>query len=180
VTLTGGRSRTSGPTLVGTTSSTGLHTAFAAQFAHMVDSAIEVLMVDYVGLMLLDEHDDLRPAGSSDEPGSGLETVQVQLGVGPGLDTMQQSRSVAVTDLSICPQYAVLWAGLPDGGARAVLSCPVRARGGLVGSFEAARVIAHVWTAMEIRRAESYARVIGLTLDLAAEAPAVAPDRASG
>lgn len=180
MTLSGGSSGAVGPPPISDTPPGVSRAAFAAQFARVVGSAIDVLRVDYVGLMLLDDHDDLRAAGSSDEPDFRLETVQIQLGVGPGFDTVQQSRSVAVSDLSTNAQYAALWAGLPHGGARAVLSCPVRARGGVVGNFEAARVMAHDWTAVEIRRAETYARVIGLTLDLAAETSVVGQDGAPG
>jgi GAF domain-containing protein len=173
VTLSVGGSGTVGPPPISDPPPKVSRAAFAAQLARVVDSAIDVVRVDYVGLMLLDDHDDLLAAGSSDERGFRLETVQIQLGMGPAFDAMQQSRSVAVTDLSTNSQYAALWAGLPHSGARAVLSCPLRARGGVVGNFEAGRVLAHDWTAAEIRRAETYARVIGLTLDLAAETSVV-------
>jgi GAF domain-containing protein len=140
----------------------------AAALAQTVQVAVDVLRVDSVGLMLLDEQGTLQAVGFTDDRASVLESTQVRVGQGPGLDTMDTSVTVAVADLSVVPAYAALWAGVSGTGLRAVLSCPIWAAGGVVGNLNAARRGPHAWTADEIREAEAYAKVVGLILDLAA------------
>ena len=133
-----------------------------------VQVAVDVLRVDSVGLMLLDEQGTLQVVGFTDEQASVLEAAQARLGQGPGLDAMNTGATVAVADLADTPAYAALWAGVSHSGVQAVLSCPVRAGGTVVGTVDAARRGPHVWTTDEIREAEAYAKVVGLILDLAA------------
>jgi GAF domain-containing protein len=140
----------------------------AAALAHTVQVAVDVLRVDSVGLMLLDEHGTLQAVGFTDDQASVLEATQVLVGQGPGLDTMDTASTVAIADLAVIPAYAALWAGVSGIGLRAVLSCPVRSGGTVVGNLNAARRGPHTWTAGEIREAEAYAKVVGLILDLAA------------
>jgi len=140
----------------------------AAALAQTVQVAVDVLRVDSVGLMLLDEHGTLQAVGFTDDQASVLDTTQVRVGQGPGLDTMDTAATVAIADLAVIPGYAALWAGVSGIGLRAVLSCPIWAAGAVVGNLNAARRRPHTWTADEIREAEAYAKVVGLILDLAA------------
>ena len=140
----------------------------AAALAHTVQVGVDVLRVDSVGLMLLDEKGTLQAVGFTDDRASVLESTQVRVGQGPGLDTMDTCVTVAVADLAVVPAYAALWAGVSGNGLRAVLSCPIWAAGAVVGNLNAARRRPHTWTADEIREAEAYAKVVGLILDLAA------------
>src|SRR5215213_1222103 len=61
-----------------------VESALADRLARVVESAVEVLRVDSVGLMLLDQHDALRPAGFTGFAASALEQVQIEIGEGPG------------------------------------------------------------------------------------------------
>lgn len=147
---------------------------FASRLGQAVDNAVTVLGVDSVGLMLLDDRDALRAVGSTDGASALLEDAQARIGEGPGIDTVRHEATVAVRDLATMPAYAELWASVSETGIRAVLSCPVKAGGSVVGNLNAARHRPHEWAAEEIQEIEAYSRVIGLTLELAAEAASVA------
>jgi GAF domain-containing protein len=143
--------------------------ALADRLARVVESAVDVLGVDGVGLMLLDHDDALRTAGFTNPPASALERVQAEIGEGPGIDASEREETVAVADLAEAPGYAGLWRRIAATGVRAVLASPVRVWGSVVGNLNAVRHRAHRWTEMEIRANEAYARVIGVTLDLAVQ-----------
>jgi GAF domain-containing protein len=100
--------------------------ALAKRLAGVVESAVEVLGVDGVGLMLLDDHDALRAAGYTDPPTSALEHVQAEIGEGPGIDAATRAETVAVADLAETSRYSALWRRIADSGVRAVLASPVR------------------------------------------------------
>jgi GAF domain-containing protein len=141
--------------------------ALADRLRRVVDSAVELLRVDGIGLMLLDDTDRLRMAGFTSGPAAALEQVQVELGLGPGIDASRRAETVAVEDLAQAADYASLWQRTARIGVRAVLASPVWVSGTVVGNLNALRDRAHRWSRDEIRANEAYARVIGITLDLA-------------
>jgi len=145
-----------------------VESGLADRVARMVESAVEVLGVDSVGLMLLAHHDNLRSAGFTASPASALEQVQIEIGEGPGIDASERAETIAVTDLAEASAYARLWRRLANTGVRAVLASPVLVRGNVIGNLNAVRNQAHRWTETEIRANEAYARVVGVTFDLAA------------
>ncbi len=161
-----------------------------ARMERALSAAGDVLGVDRVGLMLLDEHDELVAVGASDAPSGTLEHVQQRLGVGPGRDAMSTGQPVAVADLA-APlaehrDYTVVWRALQDAditdhrgsliGAsaascvRAVLAVPVRSHGEIVGNLNAIRAQVGPWTQRQIRAVQAYADVIGTLLTLSATA----------
>jgi len=146
-----------------------VESALADRLAHLVESAVEVLGVDSVGLMLLDQHDAPRTAGFTGFRASELEAVQVEIGEGPGIDASERAETVAVADLADAPSYARLWRRLADTGVRAVLASPVRVWDTVIGNLNAIRKDAHRWTQVEIRANEAYAKVIGVIFHLAAQ-----------
>jgi signal transduction protein with GAF and PtsI domain len=146
-----------------------VQSALADRLARVVESAVEVLGVDSVGLMLLDQHDALRPAGFTGFAASAFEQVQIEIGEGPGIDASERAETIAVTDLAQAPCYARLWRRLANTGVRAVLASPVRVWGNVIGNLNAVRRQAHRWTETEIRANDAYAKVIGVTFDLAAQ-----------
>ena len=121
-----------------------------------------------MGLMLLDQNDTLRTAGFTGFSASALEQVQVEIGEGPGIDASERAGTIAVADLGEAPCYGRLWRRLAHTGVRAVLASPVRVWGNVIGNLNAVRNQAHRWTETEIRANEAYAKVIGVTFDLAA------------
>ena len=146
-----------------------VESALADRLARVVDSAVEVLGVDSVGLMLLDHDDTLRAAGFTSPATSALENLQAEIGEGPGIDASNRAETVAVADLAEAPGYEALWRRVADTGVRAVLASPVWVWGNVVGNLNAVRRRAHRWTETEIRANEAYAKVIGVTLDLAVQ-----------
>src|SRR5215213_9024559 len=128
-----------------------VESALADRLARVVESAVEVLRVDSVGLMLLDQHDALRPAGFTGFAASALEQVQIEIGEGPGIDASKRAETIAVTDLAEAPCYARLWRRLANTGVRAVLASPVRVWGNVIGNLNAVRSQPHRWTETEIR-----------------------------
>jgi hypothetical protein len=70
------------------------------RLADALSVAERVLGVDRVGLMLLDENDDLQVVGASDAVSDRLERAQQRLRVGPAWDSMHSGRTVAVDDLA--------------------------------------------------------------------------------
>ena len=149
-----------------------VESALADRLARVVESAVDVLGVDSVGLMLLDQHDALRTAGFTGSSASALEQVQIEIGEGPGIDASERAETIAVADLAEACCYARLWRRLADTGVRAVLASPVWVWGNVIGNLNAIRHKAHQWTETEIRANEAYAKVIGVTFDLAAHTAA--------
>jgi GAF domain-containing protein len=158
-----------------------------ARVERALSAAGDVLGVDRVGLMLLDEHDDLVVVGASDAASDRLERVQLRLGVGPAWDSMSTGQPIAVADLAAVPgehrDYTAVWRALQDaddghsGGStsaseasrvRAVLSVPIRSRGEIVGNLNAMSTEVGPWTRRRIRAVQAYADVIGTLLTLSA------------
>lgn len=144
--------------------------ALLTRLGQVVMAADEVLRVDCVGLLLLDDVDVLRIAGSSGPAAAALEVAQKQLGVGPGIDGLTAAQTITVSDLAEVPAYASLWESLQPAGVRAVLSAPIRMQGQVIGNLNALCGYVHVWTPAEITAAEAYANLVGVQLRLAAQA----------
>jgi GAF domain-containing protein len=121
----------------------------------LVGAAEQILAVDCVGVLLVDEDEQLRSVASSRPVVEVLEQAQQQLGVGPGVDSVRTSTTVAVDDLSGHEQYRSLATAVASSGVRAVLSAPVWV---------------HEWTDSDIKAAESYADVVATMLQLTAKA----------
>lgn len=139
----------------------------ADRLRRVISSAVELLGADGIGLMLLDQADRLRTAGFTSPSTSALEQVQVELGLGPGIEASRGGRSVAVADLGAAPAYAALWDRISGSGVRAVLASPVWMSGIVAGNLNTVRHRPHRWSSDEIRANEAYAKVIGITFDLA-------------
>jgi GAF domain-containing protein len=142
------------------------------RIGEVLSAASEVLGVRSVGLMLLDDADVLRVVGVSDQVVAALETAQQRLGVGPGIDSLRTSRTVAVDDLAESPPHRELWRWLRDGAqtsgavARAVLSAVVRVRGEVVGTLNAMQTEPQRWSPDQARAVQAYADIIGVLLRL--------------
>ncbi len=158
-----------------------------ARVERALSAAGDVLGVDRVGLMLLDEHDELVAVGASDEASGRLERVQLRLRIGPAWDSMSTGQPIAVADLAASlgdhRDYTAVWRALQDAdnddhlgstGAseasrvRAVLSVPVRSRGEIVGDLNAMCEQVGPWTRRRVRAVQAYADVIGTLLTLSA------------
>ncbi|HEX2903772.1 MAG TPA: GAF domain-containing protein [Jatrophihabitans sp.] len=130
----------------------------------LIDSAVQILDVDCIGVLLLDEHEVLRTVAASAPAADLLEHSQTDLGIGPGVDTVSNSSTVAVADLAAEDRYQPLAERVQDRGARAVVSAPVWVNGAVAGNLNAIRADQHAWSQVEIEAVEAYADLVAALL----------------
>jgi GAF domain-containing protein len=140
----------------------------SAGLSRLVSAAAEVLHVDCVGLLMLDDADQIRTVAATGDGAAALEAAQEDLGVGPGIDTITGRHTVAVADLAARPEYAALWRRVAGRGVRAVLSAPIWVSGAQVGNLNAVTPERHDWTQPEIHAGEAFASMVGQLLHLGA------------
>jgi GAF domain-containing protein len=136
----------------------------------VIAAATEVLGVEGVGLVLQDESKTLRVVGAAGPGTVALEDAQIELHLGPCLDSFAASTTISVADLADSPAYRSLWDRVSGSGTRAVLSAPIRVRSVAVGNLDATLRRPHEWSLEEVRAIEAYAGIVGFTLGLAAQA----------
>jgi len=149
----------------------------AARVEGVLLAALDVLKVDGVGLMLLDEQDELCLVGGSDEASCRFGRAQQRLKVGPCHSCRRSGRAVTVDDLAADETYSRL---LPPsrrrgraGGAvafRGVVSAPVRAGGVVVGTLDVMTTAPRRWEHPQVEAVEAYANVLAVLLRLGAAA----------
>jgi len=105
--------------------------------------------------------------------------VQTEIGEGPGIDASERAETIRATDLAEAPLLRQGVVRLANTGVRAVLASPVRVWGNVIGNLNAVRHQAHRWTETEIRANDAYAKVIGVTFDLAAQTVDAVPNTRS-
>ncbi|MBM9466351.1 GAF domain-containing protein [Nakamurella leprariae] len=143
----------------------------AARLDRVVRVARDVLGVDSVGMLLLDEDEQLRTVATTGDAAEALERVQERLGLGPGVDCSRDRTVVAVDDLAAVPAYAPLWHELGDRGVRAVLAVPVGMGHQHVGNLNSVRTEAYAWTESDVRTAAAFAELIADLLALSSPGP---------
>lgn len=139
-----------------------------APLAEVVTAAQAMLEADCVGLLLLDEHDQLRTTATTGPAARALEAAQVELSVGPGVDVIAAGRVVAVTDLAAVPAYARLWRRVEPDGVRAVLSAPVTVDGETIGNLNIIKRRPFAWAAESVAGAGAFGDVVAAMLNLVA------------
>jgi GAF domain-containing protein len=142
------------------------------RFAEVFRATTQVLGIDSAGLMLLDDRDELRVVGATDDAGAALETAQLDLRTGPAIDCLATGRTVAVDDLATSTDYTPVWEWLTRAGeapqVRSVLSAPVPVNGETVGTLNALHRSPQSWDSAQVRAVQAYARLIGIQLRLGA------------
>ena len=132
--------------------------------AKLAREAEQVLAVRCVGVLLLDDFGHLRAAAASGPLATALELAQIDTGVGPGIDTMNDRGAVTCNDLAEVERYRPLADQVAHSGVRAVLSAPIWIDGQLAGNLNALLDRAHPWTAAEASAAQAFADVVGALL----------------
>lgn len=132
----------------------------------VIGAAELILGVDCVGVLLIDEDDHLRSVASSGPAAAALERAQLELGVGPGVDTVRTSETVAVNDLLADGYYGPLAREVGELGVRAVVSAPVWVNGAVAGNLNVMRFGAYEWSLDDISAAEAYADVVASLLQV--------------
>jgi GAF domain-containing protein len=142
--------------------------ALVPRLRMVVAAANDLLSADGVGVLLLDDGNQVRTVAATDSATEALEQVQEHLSVGPGIDALRSRRTVAVSDLAEHDTYGPLWQRLASDGVRAVLSAPIWVSGDVVGNLNAVRTMPHTWTPTQVAGSEAFAGVIGRLLELSA------------
>ena len=146
----------------------------------VIGAAEQILGVDCVGVLLIDEDGHLRSVASTGPAAAALERAQQQLGVGPGVDTVRTSETVAVNDLLADRYYALLAREVGELGVRAVVSAPVWVNGAVAGNLNVMRFGTYEWSTDEISAAEAYADVIASLLQVSVGRAASSADESFG
>lgn len=152
--------------LAGYGSASALSQPLSEGLQAVVTSAAEILDVSSVGVLLLDEHEHLRAVAASGSAAVALESVQQEIGIGPGVDTVTMSITVTVDDLSTVPKYTELADRVVSKGACAIVSAPVWVNGSVAGNLNAIQGEAHHWSSAEVDAVETYAGLIAALLQL--------------
>jgi GAF domain-containing protein len=134
----------------------------------LIVAALPILKVDRIGVLLLDEHGQLRMVASTDDDADAMEHLQADLGIGPGVDTVDLSVAVIVSDLFADERYPRLADTVAGLGVRAVVSAPVWVNGAVAGNLNAFRAEPHVWAEAETQAVQAYADVVATLLQFSA------------
>jgi GAF domain-containing protein len=140
------------------------------QLDDLVTVARRVFGVAGAGLMLLDEHEQLRLVGASDDTARALECTQLQTGIGPGVQSTHTDQIVTVEDLAVdlrWPQVSERLRGLE---VRGVLSAPIAIRETTIGYLNLFDGKPRSWTDTDVGRARALATVVAIWLRVAVDA----------
>jgi GAF domain-containing protein len=132
----------------------------------LIGVAEHVLGVDCVGVLLVDEEEQLRAVASSGPIAAALEHVQQHLQIGPGVDTVRWSTTVVVNDLTAAEEYQALAEQVGELAVGAVVSAPIWVNGVVAGNLNVMRFGAYDWTDTDVAAAETYADVVATLLQL--------------
>lgn len=136
----------------------------------VVDSCVVLFGVDGAGIMIANEHSELRYAVASDGPGRLLEKTQIETGQGPCVDTFVGEEPTACSDVADDPRWPLLGPVMRGTGVAAVLGVPVYLSGLCVGSLDVYRSTVHHWDDSEAQALGRYAEVVEAMLAAAVSA----------
>jgi GAF domain-containing protein len=137
----------------------------------VVETAAMVLRAQGAGVMLADEHEVLRCAAASGQPGRALATAQERLGAGPAHDSFAQERPVASPDVTADGRWPDLRHLVDRTAVRAVLSAPLTLPGGgPIGALNLHASRARDWDMADVAATMAYAGVVASLISMALEA----------
>jgi GAF domain-containing protein len=143
----------------------------APALQRVAEAATTILRAQGAGLMLADEHEILRCAAASGQPGRGLATAQEHLGAGPALDSFASELPVASRDVTTDNRWPDLRHLVDRAAVRAVLSAPLTLPGsGPIGALNLHSSRARDWDVAEIAATVAYAGVVAALISMALEA----------
>jgi GAF domain-containing protein len=137
----------------------------------VAEAATTILRAQGAGVMLADEHEILRCAAASGQPGRGLATAQERLGAGPALDSFASELPVASSDVTTDSRWPDLRHLIDQAAVRAVLSAPLTLPGGRpIGALNLHSSHTRDWDVAEIAATVAYAGVVASLISMALEA----------
>ena len=142
-----------------------------AALQRVAEAATTILRAQGAGVMLADEHEVLRCAAASGQPGRGLATAQERLGAGPALESFATDLPVASRDVTADTRWPDLRHLIDRTKVRAVLSAPLTLPGeGPIGALNLHCSRARDWDVAEIAASVAYAGVVASLISMALEA----------
>lgn len=142
-----------------------------AALQRVAEAATTILRAQGAGVMLADEHEVLRCAAASGQPGRGLATAQERLGAGPALESFVTDLPVASRDVTADTRWPDLRHLIDRTKVRAVLSAPVTLPGdGPIGALNLYSSRARDWDVAEVAATVAYAGVVASLISMALEA----------
>ncbi|HEX2903771.1 MAG TPA: GAF and ANTAR domain-containing protein [Jatrophihabitans sp.] len=136
----------------------------------VIDATSQLFSVDGGGLMFADDQGELHYVIASAEPSRVLESVQIETGQGPCVDTYLHDRVTVCNDLSTDERYPVAAPQIVPHGIRAVLGVPIRLSGLPIGSLDIYVGRPYEFDESEIRALTSYGEVVDAMVQAAVAA----------
>jgi GAF domain-containing protein len=145
-------------------------TVLETSLRELVDACNGIFRLRGSGVMLADEHGELRYAAASDQTCQLLEDAQLATGEGPCVDTFVRDEMVSCSDVGNDPRWPALGSRLAGQQVRAVLGVPIRLASVTVGSLDVYREQEHEWDDSERDALSRYGAVAGQLLVAAVSA----------
>ncbi|MFL6297667.1 MAG: GAF domain-containing protein [Actinomycetes bacterium] len=143
----------------------------APALQRVAEAATTILRAQGASVLLADEHETLRCAAASNQPGLGLATAQEHLHAGPALDSFASELPVASRDVTTDGRWPDLRHLIDRAAVRAVLSAPLTFPGGHpIGALNLHSSEARDWNVAEIAATAAYAGVVASLISMALEA----------
>ncbi len=144
----------------------------APALQRVAEAATTVLKAQGAGVMLADEHEILRCAAATSQPGRGLATAQERLGAGPALDSYASDLPVASRDVTTDSRWPDLRHLIDRAAVRAVLSAPLILPGSRrpIGALHLHSSRERDWEVAEIAATMAFAGVVASLISMALEA----------
>jgi GAF domain-containing protein len=142
----------------------------APTLQQVVVAAKHLFEADGAGLMLIDQHGQLRWASASDQTAQTVEDGQERLAQGPCMAAFSQRAPAAIRDISTESKWEALAQVLMGEGIYAALSVPVELDGSPIGTMDIYSSAPWDWDDSEIAAAQAYAGVVASLLSAAVTA----------
>jgi signal transduction protein with GAF and PtsI domain len=145
-------------------------TVLETSLRELVDACNGIFRLRGSGVMLADEHGELRYALASDRTSQLLEDAQLATGEGPCVDTFVRAELVSCSDVRNDPRWPALGPRLAGQPVGAVLGVPIRFASVTVGSLDVYQEREHEWDDSERNALSRYGAVAGQLLVAAVSA----------
>ena len=135
-------------------------TVLQASLQRIAESCVELFGLSGSGLMLADEHGELRYVASTDARSHLLEEVQIETGQGPCIESYRSGRSVSVPDIEVSKDEWWQFRGSALAqGFRSMDALPLRLRDTTIGTLNLLRSEPGAAPEDTIRAAQAFADV---------------------
>jgi GAF domain-containing protein len=136
----------------------------------VLESCVQLFDIDGGGLMLADEHSDLRYVVALKGLSQLLEDAQLETGEGPCVDTFLYDAVITCADVTTDERWPKLAGVLADKNIGAVLGIPIRLSDFPVGSLDIYRSEAREWDPAEVAALTRYGQIAEAMLAAAVHA----------